>query len=80
MGYSVLRPTLPPGVGLRALTGKRSHIMRIATVQFAPELGKTQENIRRADVLLEHLSPGRCDLLVLPELAFSGLASACLDA
>ena len=54
--------------------------MKIACLQFAPELGKTQENIRRADFLLEHLSPGQCDLLVLPELAFSGLASACLDA
>ena len=54
--------------------------MRIACIQLASELGKIQENIRRADVLLEHLSPGQCDLLVLPELAFSGLASACLDA
>lgn len=53
--------------------------MRIACLQFAPELGKIQENIRRADMLLEHVSSGQCDLLVLPELAFSGLLSACLD-
>ncbi|KAG6994023.1 carbon-nitrogen hydrolase [Physcia stellaris] len=54
--------------------------MRIACIQLASELGKIQENIRRADVLLEHLSPGQCDLLVLPELAFSGYNFPSLDA
>ena len=47
--------------------------MRIACLQFAPELGKVQENISRANVLLGNASPGHFSLLVLPEMAFSGL-------
>lgn len=56
--------------------------MRIATLQFAPQLGNVEANIRRADQLLK-LTPGdisdgpgieelRPDILVLPEMAFSG--------
>lgn len=56
--------------------------MRIATLQFAPKLGNVEANIQRADQLLK-LTPGeisdgpgieelRPDLLVLPEMAFSG--------
>ena len=51
--------------------------MRIATLQFNPQVGAVEENIRNADDLLEKgglLSEGKgkVDLLVLPEMAFSG--------
>lgn len=47
--------------------------MKIALLQFAPEVGKVQENIRRADELLQKTSiPVDLDWLVLPEMAFSG--------
>ena len=49
--------------------------MRIACLQFSPELGKTAENVARANVILEAASPQDIDLLVLPELAFTGDAS-----
>lgn len=63
--------------------------MRIATLQFAPRLGDVQGNIERANALLksgktisldgEKLGPGidievlRPDILVLPELALTGM-------
>jgi protein N-terminal amidase len=47
--------------------------MKIACLQFAPEVGKVQENIRRADTILQNTQiPSDLDWLVLPELAFSG--------
>lgn len=63
--------------------------MRIATLQFAPQLGDVEGNIRRANELLrlgssdnsngndiQSSGPGieelRPDILVLPEMAFSG--------
>ncbi|KAK1825214.1 hypothetical protein LTR12_000014 [Friedmanniomyces endolithicus] len=46
--------------------------MRIATLQFAPTLGAVEANIRVANSLLETSRPTRLDLLVLPELAFTG--------
>lgn len=46
--------------------------MRIATLQFAPSLGAVEDNIQHANTLLESLRPGQLELLVLPELAFSG--------
>ena len=46
--------------------------MRIACLQFSPKLGKTAENVARANVILEAASPQDIDLLVLPELAFTG--------
>ena len=49
--------------------------MRIACLQFDPELGRLPENIARANVLLEAASPQNIDLLVLPELAFTGASS-----
>ena len=48
--------------------------MRIACLQFNPELGRLSENIARANFLLEAESPQNIDLLVLPELAFTGTA------
>lgn len=49
--------------------------MRIACLQFNPELGRLSENIARANALLEAASPQNIDLLVLPELAFTGTAT-----
>ncbi|TKA80000.1 hypothetical protein B0A55_02083 [Friedmanniomyces simplex] len=46
--------------------------MRIATLQFAPTLGAVDSNIQLANSLLETSRPTRPDLLVLPELAFTG--------
>lgn len=47
--------------------------MKVACLQFAPEVGKVQENIARADsILLEAQLPFDIDWLVLPELAFTG--------
>jgi protein N-terminal amidase len=54
--------------------------MKVACLQFAPELGKVKENIERADRLLEASAAelrtpqdGRSLWLVLPEMAFSGI-------
>lgn len=65
--------------------------MRIATLQFAPKLGDVEGNINRANELLKsgkHISLDgqtrqigigidllRPDLLVLPELALTGMLS-----
>ena len=46
--------------------------MRIACIQFNPELGKPPENIAHVNDLLQAASPQDIDLLVLPELAFTG--------
>ena len=50
--------------------------MRIATLQFSPELSNLSSNIARATALLEqsplHHHHHPIDLLVLPELAFTG--------
>ena len=46
--------------------------MRIACLQFNPELGRVLENITRANTLLQAASPQNVDILVLPELAFTG--------
>jgi len=47
--------------------------MKIACLQFAPELGKVHDNIRRANEILQRTNiPARLDWLVLPELAFTG--------
>lgn len=46
--------------------------MRVGILQFAPQLRKVNENIERANALLSDVNPRDLDLLVLPELAFSG--------
>lgn len=50
--------------------------MRIALLQFNPELGKRTQNISRTNLLLQAASPQDVDLLVLPELAFTGAISS----
>lgn len=58
--------------------------MRIACLQFAPQVGDIDNNLNRADAVLAKANQDdvdSLDLLVLPELAFSGtrslLASIC---
>jgi len=47
--------------------------MRVACLQFAPEVGKVQDNLARADSILSGTPlPSDIDWLVLPELAFTG--------
>lgn len=49
--------------------------MRIACLQFAPRFGDIDNNLNRADSVLSKANPDdldNLDLLVLPELAFSG--------
>lgn len=49
--------------------------MRIACLQFAPQVGDTDNNLNRADAVLAKVDQhdlDSLDLLVLPELAFSG--------
>ncbi|RFU33883.1 hypothetical protein B7463_g2450, partial [Scytalidium lignicola] len=46
--------------------------MRIACLQFAPEVGDVDNNLNRADAILDKADPKDLDLLVLPELAFTG--------
>ncbi|KAI9746477.1 MAG: Carbon-nitrogen hydrolase [Claussenomyces sp. TS43310] len=46
--------------------------MRIACLQFAPVLGDVDNNIDRANEVLRKADPRDLDLLILPELAFSG--------
>ena len=53
--------------------------MRLACLQFAPQVGDTDNNISRADAVLGKANPDeldRLDLLVLPELAFTGISHA----
>ncbi|KAJ3128598.1 Carbon-nitrogen hydrolase [Nowakowskiella sp. JEL0407] len=46
--------------------------MKVALVQFSPLFKKPRENRETVNGLVAHLSPESVDLLVLPELAFSG--------
>ncbi|KAH7321649.1 carbon-nitrogen hydrolase [Rhexocercosporidium sp. MPI-PUGE-AT-0058] len=46
--------------------------MRIACLQFAPQVGDVENNLNRADAVLSRANPQDLDLLVLPELAFTG--------
>ncbi|TQS32210.1 hypothetical protein Golomagni_07482, partial [Golovinomyces magnicellulatus] len=46
--------------------------MRIACLQFAPQVGDIENNLNRADAVLSKGDPQDLDLLVLPELAFTG--------
>lgn len=48
--------------------------MRVACLQFGPELGKVKENMEKADAILARTRlPADLDWLVLPEMAFSGM-------
>ena len=50
---------------------------RIGCLQFAPQVGDVSNNLNRADSVLSRTNPAELDdldLLVLPEMAFSGIA------
>lgn len=46
--------------------------MRIGCLQFAPVKGDINNNLSRADAVLLKADTDNLDLIVLPELAFSG--------
>ncbi|PKS07990.1 hypothetical protein jhhlp_006602, partial [Lomentospora prolificans] len=46
--------------------------MRIACLQFNPHLGDVNNNLTRADRVLSRANPENLDLIVLPEMAFTG--------
>jgi protein N-terminal amidase len=47
--------------------------MKVALLQFAPEVGQVTQNIQRAESILQNTRiPHDLDWLILPELAFSG--------
>ncbi len=46
--------------------------MKIGCLQFAPAVGDVENNIKRANEILTKANPEGLDLLVLPEMAFSG--------
>ncbi|OAA41916.1 N-terminal amidase [Beauveria brongniartii RCEF 3172] len=46
--------------------------MRIGCLQFAPKVGDVDNNLNRADAVLSRADVEELDLLVLPELAFTG--------
>jgi len=55
--------------------------MRIACLQFAPQVGDVSNNLNRADAVLSKADPvelDNLDLLVLPEMAFSGMPGLAL--
>ncbi|KAK3717238.1 hypothetical protein LTR37_005947 [Vermiconidia calcicola] len=54
--------------------------MKIACLQLNPILGAVQHNIDNANALLQNIKPGQLDLLVLPELAFTGYNFPSLEA
>jgi predicted amidohydrolase len=50
--------------------------MRIACAQFSPQVGDIDNNLNRADAVLNKAKPEQLEdlhLLVLPELAFTGM-------
>jgi protein N-terminal amidase len=52
---------------------ERAGNMKVACLQFAPEVGQVTSNIQRAESILRNTQiPNDLDWLVLPELAFSG--------
>lgn len=49
--------------------------MRIGCLQFSPQVGDVSNNLNRADAVLSRADPmelDSLDLLVLPEMSFSG--------
>jgi protein N-terminal amidase len=46
--------------------------MRIGCLQFAPLKGDVDNNLARADAVLLKACPQDLDVLVLPEMAFTG--------
>ncbi|KAF2841602.1 N-terminal asparagine amidohydrolase-like protein [Patellaria atrata CBS 101060] len=53
--------------------------MRIACLQFAPEVGKFEQNVQRAERVLDSTVFTALDWLVLPEMAFTGYNFSSLE-
>lgn len=53
--------------------------IRIALVQYDPIFGEVARNICQVDVLLAGLKTGSIDILLLPEMAFTGYMMDCLE-
>ncbi|TGO55253.1 hypothetical protein BCON_0094g00020 [Botryotinia convoluta] len=53
--------------------------MRIACLQFDPQVGDVTNNFTKADAILAKAKPEDLDLLVLPEMAFSGYNFSSLE-
>jgi predicted amidohydrolase len=52
--------------------------MRIACAQYSPQVGDIDNNLTRADAVLAKAKPEQwedLDLLILPELAFTGMST-----
>jgi predicted amidohydrolase len=47
--------------------------MKIGCLQFAPQVGDIDNNLNRADAVLNRTNAQDVDILVLPELAFTGM-------
>ncbi|KAF8539245.1 carbon-nitrogen hydrolase [Trichophaea hybrida] len=46
--------------------------MRVACLQFNPHLGNLAHNLKRAEAIISKANPKDLDLLILPEMAFTG--------
>ena len=57
---------------LAQCSGPSKSAMKVAILQFSPELGTVTSNIARADSILAASSAYDIDILVLPELVFTG--------
>ncbi|KAF5875810.1 putative carbon-nitrogen hydrolase protein [Botrytis fragariae] len=53
--------------------------MRVACLQFDPQVGDVANNFTKADAILTKAKPENLDLLVLPEMAFSGYNFSSLE-
>jgi protein N-terminal amidase len=47
-------------------------VIILTCYQFAPQVGDVDNNLNLADAVLSKADPQNLDLLVLPDLAFSG--------
>ncbi|KAL2278089.1 hypothetical protein FJTKL_14915 [Diaporthe vaccinii] len=70
-----LVPLAPSSPGLKTRGDRKKASMRIGCLQFAPQVGDVDNNLNRADAVLSKANPDdldSLDLLVVPEMAFSG--------
>ena len=68
------RPSLNQDYGqvlTKTVTNPRT-TMKVACVQFFPQLGQVQENVERVRNLTAKIRAEQVDLLVLPEMALTG--------
>ena len=73
--FPFAKPLLSPVLGRirrHTILSRHDRKMRIACLQFNPKLGQVEDNISRAEALLAEVDTTNLDLLVLPELAFTG--------